>query len=260
MALGDSTYIAQDPTLYNDANQLSTFKNYILRQLGWPLIRVEITDDQLIDCILDAVQFYHEYAAMDYDLYIVSPVGNVAQIPATINPKFIVDIVFYRDYMDSMASGFGTGGYEETLGGVLPFDQSGRSPLVTNFNIGEYYMYLQHLEDFKRIVGVERSYEIFAKEIHLYPASSNWQEVGILYKPMVSENDAMHSVWTKQYATARAKKIVGIIRSKLSGFSSTGVNIAADGEAMKTEAQAEIERLEESLKTGGGIPMPIMQM
>ena len=53
--------------------------------------------------------------------------------------------------------------------------------------------------------------------------------------------------------------VVGRIRSKLGGFSSTGTNIAVDGEAMKTEAQAQIDKLEERLLTLG-IPMPILKV
>lgn len=260
MPLGDTTYIEQDPKVYNDNNELTKLKGYVLRQLGWPLIRVEMTDDQLVDCILDAVQLYQEYAAIDYDLRVVTPSANIVTIPDDINPKFIVDVIFYRDYMDSLASGFGTGGYEEALGGVLPFDQSGRSPIVTKFNIAEYYMYVQHMEDFKKIVGIKRTFRIINDQIHLYPATQAWNEVGILYKPMISEETAEQSQWIKQYSTARAKKIVGIIRSKLSGFSSTGINIAADGESMKAEAQAEIDKLEEGLKNGLGMPMPLIQM
>ena len=261
MALGDSTFIDQDPSLYVDNDELSVLKKYVLRKLGWPLIRVEITDEQLVDAILDAVQVYHEYAAIDYQIERVNPsTGNVIDIPDHINGKFIVDVLFQRDYFDSLSAGLGAMGYAETMGGVLPYDASGRSPIVGNFDLAQYYLYLQHMEDFKKLVGITRQWEAFGRKIHLYPATMVQKEVGILYKPMLNEGSAGQSKWIKDYAVAGAQMTVGIIRSKLGGFSSTGANLSVDGEAMKSEARAQLDKLEESIKTGGGIPMPFLQM
>ena len=41
------------------------FKNWIFRQLGYPFINPEIRDENLEDCINDAVEEYTEYAAQD---------------------------------------------------------------------------------------------------------------------------------------------------------------------------------------------------
>jgi len=260
MPIGDSTFIPLNPQLFNDNNELSNFKSYILRQLGWPLIRVEITEEQLMDCILDAVQLYHEYAASDYDVRVISGfAGNQVDIPMDINPKFILDVIFERDYYDTMSAGLGAMGYEETLGGVLPYNISGRSALVQDFDIAGYYLYLQHMEDFKKMLGIRNYFEVIGNKIHLFPATVSYSRVGIIYKPMMNEQKIENEMWVKKYAIAKAKMIVGTIRSKLGGFSSTGTNIAVDGEAMKSEAQAEIDKLEEKLQFLG-VPMPIMQM
>lgn len=41
------------------------FKNWICRQLGYPTLTPELTDEQLDDCINDAMEEYTEYAAQD---------------------------------------------------------------------------------------------------------------------------------------------------------------------------------------------------
>ena len=259
MTLGSNTYIPLDPKVFTDNNELNDFKQYILRQLGWPLIRVEITHDQLTDCILDAVQLFHDFAALDYAIEEVSGFGgNTVTIPNHIQPKHIVEIIFERDYYDSLSAGMAATGFEETLGGVLPYSLSGRSSFLHDFDIAGYYLYLQHMEDFKKVLGIKRHFEIIGGEIKLFPANLKYRKIGILYKPMLDEKGSSQYTWIKQYAVAKAKIIVGTIRSKLGGFSSTGTNIAVDGDALKSEGREDINRLEEELKFLGP-PMPFIQ-
>ena len=39
----------------------STFKDYCKRKLGWPVVELNIDDDQVEDCIDDSLQFFQEY-------------------------------------------------------------------------------------------------------------------------------------------------------------------------------------------------------
>ena len=39
----------------------ATFKNYCLRRLGWPVIDINVDDDQVDDRIDDALQFFEDY-------------------------------------------------------------------------------------------------------------------------------------------------------------------------------------------------------
>ena len=48
------------------------FKNWIMRQLGYPTITPELTEEQLDDCINDAVEEFSEYAAQDKKFYAVN--------------------------------------------------------------------------------------------------------------------------------------------------------------------------------------------
>lgn len=258
MALGDTGFIPLDPKIFNDNNELAQFKNYILRQLGWPLIRVEITEDQLIDCIVDAVREYHDWVALDYATEIVYPTSNNVDIPSHIQAKHIVDIIFERDYYDSLASGMGMAGFDETIGGVLPYSLSGRSSLIKDFDIAGYYLYLQHMEDFKKILGIRQYFEIINNKIVLFPANLKYSSIGILYKPMISEKDAEQITWVRKYAVAKAMIIVGTIRAKLGGFSSTGTNIAVDGSDMISRGREDLAKLDEELKLLGP-PMPFIQ-
>ena len=39
----------------------TTFKDYCKRKLGWPVVELNLDDDQVEDCIDDSLQFYQEY-------------------------------------------------------------------------------------------------------------------------------------------------------------------------------------------------------
>ena len=39
----------------------ATFKDYCKRKLGWPVVELNLDDDQVEDCIDDGLQFFQEY-------------------------------------------------------------------------------------------------------------------------------------------------------------------------------------------------------
>lgn len=69
--------------------------------------------------------------------------------------------------------------------------------------------------------------------------------------------DPYASPWIKDYAFARAKFILGEARSKFSTIAGPQGGTSLNGDALKNEAQMEIDKLEEDLKTyvEGGTPL-----
>lgn len=256
MALNDSSYIELNPELYKENTELNKLKNYVLRQLGWPLIRVEVTDEMLFDNIMDAIQRYCDVAAIDYNIEILTTSGNVLDIPSHIKPMSIVDILFQKDFFDSLATGVSTMDYE-VLGGV-PALSVWNSVLNNDFDTATYFLYMQRIEDVKKLFGITKTYDIIDGKIHLYPSNYTFGTVGILYKPILSEINVTQIPWIRDWAKQKTKYTWGEIRSKLSGFSSTGANIFNNGDTLKSEAQAELDKLEEKLYTLSR-PMPILQ-
>lgn len=256
MALNDSSFIALDPELYKENTELNLIKNYVLRQLGWPLIRVEVTDEMLFDNIIDAIQRYSDYAASDYNVEFVHASGNIVNVPAHIKKSSIVNIIFQQDFFDSLASGVNMMD-ADILGGV-PAVNMWSSVLNNDFDIATYFLYMQRIEDVKKLFGIAKTYDIINDQIHLYPASGHFGQIGILYKPITSDSMISQIPWIRDWAKQKTKYTWGEIRSKLSGFSSTGANIFNNGDTLKSEAQTELDKLEEKLLLLGP-PMPILQ-
>lgn len=253
------SFINQNPEATEYENLFTNVKNYILHSLGYPVVRVELTNSQLIQCIIHAVSKYQEYAAEDYAVRIASPSGNEVTIPDDINKRYISDVIFSGSFMDSFTKGFAMGGYEQVLGGVIPLGQYGFSRsnnILSNFQLTEYYMYLQKMEDFKKIVGIKKHFEIIGDTIYLFPAGQSFPTVGILYKDTLSEEEVEQITWIKDYALARAKMILGTIYAKMSALSSTGANVVNSD--LKAEGRAEATQLEEDLMLMQR-PLPFMQ-
>ena len=272
-------------------NGYKNLKNYILLNLGYPLVRVELTDHHINQCIIDAITYYTKYGfdAIEYKYIIAYPNGdgtvdlpddpdyqNMPAVPAdpfnnpnpepvTIKLKTssIVDVIFFSTTLDRLAKALFTGGL---AGGfedyVIPLSNyvSGDSSVLDSFDITNYYLYTMKLEDFKKAVGVNQTWEILNDKIQLYPKDFRWNDpVGILYKPAITEAMAEQEMWIKNFALACAKTMLGRIRLKLSGFNSGGINIAADGESLLSEGKEEKEKLLEELKFMGP-PLPFGQM
>jgi hypothetical protein len=62
-------------------------------------------------------------------------------------------------------------------------------------------------------------------------------------------NDHMIFPWLQEYAYSFAKRIVGEARSKFATIAGPQGGSTLNGDALKTEAQAEMDKLEEDLKT-----------
>jgi len=70
-------------------------------------------------------------------------------------------------------------------------------------------------------------------------------------------NDNYANPWLKDYAFAKAKFMLGEARSKFSTIAGPQGGTSLNGDNLKSEAQAELEKLEEDLKTyaEGGTPL-----
>ena len=115
------------------------FKDYCLRRLGWPVIQINVDDDQVEDRIDDALQFFYDY---HYDgtekLYMKHQITQV-----DIDRRWI----YCPDAVISVT-------------GVLPFDDSNSS--INMFDL-RYQLRLHDLYDFTSVSYV--SYEITMQHI-----------------------------------------------------------------------------------------------
>ena len=115
------------------------FKDYCLRRLGWPVIQINVDDDQVEDRIDDALQFFHDYHFDGCEkLYMKHQITQ-----EDIDRRWI----YCPDAVISVT-------------GVLPFDNSNSS--INMFDL-RYQLRLHDLYDFTSVSYV--SYEITMQHI-----------------------------------------------------------------------------------------------
>lgn len=257
--MNESTFLNQNVNDEVWRNSYINVKNYILYNLGYPVIRVELTEEHLISSIIEAISLWSKYSAtVNYNIIKAYPVNNVVEIPDEVLPRSIVDIIFARNAFDLLTS-FNING--DIFNIADTFLMPAIAPVnnrLQQMDLTTYYLFMQKLEDFKLILGIDKFWEIVGNQIELYPKRLAHTVIGIIYKPTITEVEAEQEDWIKQYALARCKMILGTIRSKLSGHNSAGINISSDGEALKSEGKEELTALREELKLLG-TPMPIFQ-
>ena len=115
------------------------FKNYCLRRLGWPVLQVNLDDDQIDDRIDDALQFFNDYHFDGVEkMYMKHQITQ-----ADIDRKWI--------YCPDTVS---------FVTGIFPFDDSNSS--INMFDL-RYQLRLHDLYDFTSVSYV--SYEITMQHI-----------------------------------------------------------------------------------------------
>jgi hypothetical protein len=237
------SYIIQDNDLSTFTTRFKNLREYIILSLGGEIVRVEMSDRHLNMAIQDALIRYFERAVHPTKVEVVTAVNNIAVIPTTINPMFIENVIFETNMTDTLSKGlFFNGNSEELQSYVLPY--SSFTNFLDNFDMANYYMYLSRLEDFRKMVGVDRLWDIIGEEIHLYPKQLTYNNIGIVYKAVKSDREYENTTWIRDWALAKAKHTLGTIRAKMSGFSvSSGGNLGADAESLKSEAVTEMADL-----------------
>jgi len=254
------SYIAQNVNSTTYQGRFENIKNYILLNLGYPVIRVELTEQHLLLSIIEAVGVFYKHAAMSHG-YRVVPVGadNTITIPDDINKERIIDIVFPQGVLDTFQRSIAGGGGITDDTGMYVIATHEYGNLLENFDMVGWYLYQQRLEDFKKLASYDYGWEILNNKIVLYPARRQIPHVGIVYQQLPTDQELDNEQWIKDWALARAKHILGTIRSKLSAYNAAGMNIAPDGDALKSEAKEEMAALKEELMKLQ-IPMPFMQI
>lgn len=238
------------PTNYTDDFWCSNFEDLraaILYELGWPTIKVEITDVQLNRCIHAAISKFLDYDDLELHLeYVPILDGGWVDIPPHINIDMIRDVLFQM----YGTSGFNFGG---DLGAFFVSPASEENLAVPNyslfdFDVTNYYMIKKNLEDAKKILAIDRYWEVLNGRIKLYPTNiiPRYNQAAIMYGKLLTPTEFEEEEWIREYATAHARVIIGTVRRKFSNFSYAGGQGATDGAEMVQEGKEEMERLKET--------------
>jgi hypothetical protein len=248
-------------------NNRTTFKDYCLRRLGFPVIELNLDDDQIEDRIDDALQYWQDY---HFDgtqkVYYIKAIDQ-----NDINNKYL-DMTEARDSSNNAL---------DIIGVTRIFPVTDSQASINMFDL-RYQLRLNELYDFTSASYINytltqqhlRSLEImFSGEVpirfqrHMQRLFIDWAwgyseapvgthviaECYANIDPTIYER-VWNDRWLKEYATALIKRTWGNNLKKFAGIQLPG-GITLNGDKIYEEAVAEIEKLETEMQVEYGSPL-----
>jgi len=244
----------------------ATFKEYCLRRLGFPVIEINVDDDQVEDRIDDALQYWQ-----DYHFDGLQKIYFIKRIDQTdINNRYL-NLAEARDSANNLS---------EITGVTRIFPMYDSQATITMFDL-RYQLRLNELYDFTSASYINYTMtmqhlrmleQLFTGEVpiryqrHMQKLFIDWAwgssqvpvgQVVIVECYGVINPDAYGRVWNdrwlKEYATALIKRSWGNNLKKFAGVQLPG-GVILNGDKIYNEAVDEIKALEADMeKNYGGI-------
>jgi hypothetical protein len=253
-------------------NSRQALIDYCLRRLGFPVIEINIDQDQIDDRIDDAIQYWQ-----DYHFDGLQKVYYIKTITQTDITNKYVNLSNVRDAANNTL---------DIVGVTRLFPINDSQATINMFDL-RYQLRLNELYDFTSASYVNytltqqhlRSLELlFTGEVpirfqrHMQRLFIDWAW-GASEAPagaiMVIEcyanidasvyNRVWNDMWVKNYATALIKRSWGNNLKKFSGLQLPG-GVTLNGDKIYEEAIDEISKLEEQMESHYGAPLEFMML
>lgn len=245
---GDIIASSLGATLLQDTVQFNKFedsiKSFILGRLGFPIVRVELTDFQIKSSIDEAITklYYHAPEWMNNYLAIkVIPGVNIYELP-----DYVINNLINAHYKKALLTPPGSGQ-------AIEFDYLYRyfnHNFVTNdFSMGEYYLFQISMEMLRKTLGQNGTFEVVNNRyLQVYPTPLGDDEIIVEYRAI--DSNTIHPAYRnfiQRYALAVAKSILGQIRGKYNTLPGPGGGAQLNGERLIQESVRELEVLDRQI-------------
>jgi hypothetical protein len=227
-------------------------KEFCLRKLGWPVIQIEMDDDQIEDRIDEALKYFADYsfdgAEKTYYKHVITDEDKAnGYIIMPENIMGVVKIFNIGSRMTSINNLFGIQ-YQMALNELYTF---------STYSMIPYYMGMMHLSLIDQLLVGEKPirYSRHRNQLHLdfdlsyietgqYLLVEAWEVIDPEEFP-----DVYGDRWLAKYATAKIKQNWGAILKKYQGMAMPS-GITFNGQQIYDEATEEIAELEKEMLDG----------
>lgn len=232
------------------------FKDYCKRRLGYPVINIEVDDEQIEDRIDDALAKFRDYhydgSERVYYRHIVTQQDKDNEYLTLPEKYFGVISVF--DIGDAInSSNLFNVRYQIHLNDLFDFSSATYAP---------YVMAMRHVETLEEIFVGKKPIRFSRHTDRLY-IDMDWKTDVLVGDYIIVDcyttvdpdeySDAWNDSWLKRYATALIKKQWGENLKKFEGMNLPG-NVQFNGQKIWEEANDEINTLEEKLISEYSLP------
>jgi len=247
---------------------------YCLRRLGFPVIEINVDDDQIQDRIDDTFDFYSDYHYDGTERVFVA----IQLQQSDIDNSYITvadDLIFIRRAMpfgrhgsaihpmgDPTASWDFHTMFGRSMSNGYSTDAStsvgGNAGVTNDLTLTTYFLNMQYMEQVNEMFGGGEIPMRFNRHTNRVYLDMDWADSGVKEDDyMMLEGwkvvdpevyiDVYNDRWIKRYATAQIKKQWGANLIKYAGIALPG-GVTLDGDKLFEEASQEIEKLEEEMQ------------
>jgi len=247
---GDVDYDNMNRRRFKNQTHFSEFyesiKDFVLARLGFPVVRVELTDFQIQTAIDEAISKL-DYHAPDwctqFCTFATSANISLYELPSVVTNNFRNAI--YRKHLLSINQSEGTLEFDF----FIKYFQD--NFLFRDFSVGDYYVTISHLEMMRKILGNDGTFNIVNnKYLNIAPPPTFAEEVLVEFKAI--DSTCLHPYfvnWIQRFSLAICKVILGQIRGKYQMLPSPGGGAQLNGDSLIQQGTQEQEQLVEQLMT-----------
>ena len=262
----------------------ATLKTYCLRALGYGVIDINVSDDQVDDRLDEALQYFAQY---HYDgierMYLKHKITQTeidrAKTDASVTATDKVDSSITADWLE----GKGYIPIPDTVVSVIqvfPFDDSSTNNMFdiryqmrlndlydfSSTSIIQYQMTMQHIDYLSHILTGEVPIRFNQHQNRLYldmdwanDVSADEYIIIECYRKLdpTTWTDIYDDIYLKRYATTLIKRQWGANLSKFNGVQMLG-GVTMNGADIFSQAQEELQRLEEQIQLSFETPIDYM--
>ena len=262
----------------------STFKEYCLRNLGKGVIDINVSDDQVDDRVDEALQYFAQY---HYDgiekVYLKHQITQADVDRAASNDTTTATDTIDNSITASFTEGKGFIPMPSAVVSVIqifPFDDIATNNMFdiryqlrlndlydfSSTSIMHYQMTMEHLDFLSHILVGEKPIRFNQHQNRLYIDMDFANDINVdefliieCYRKIdpASYPDIFDDIYLKRYATALIKRQWGANLSKFTGVQLLG-GVEMNGAEIYSQAQQEIERLEEQIQLAFELPPEYM--
>tara|TARA_R110000824_G_scaffold156402_1_gene329547 strand:- start:1682 stop:2470 length:789 start_codon:yes stop_codon:yes gene_type:complete len=247
-SLGEIDYDTLNRRRFSDPVEMGAFyeslKDFVLARLGAPVVRVELTDFQILTTIDEAISKLDYHApswCTNYMTFTTVPSYNIYELP-----RFVMNNMQYVVYKKSLLAVAAAQGSLEFDFFIKYFQDNF---LMRDFSISDFLLMQMHLEQIRKILSRDGTFDVVDNRfLMLHPTPTQAEEVIVQFRSLNS--DSLHPFfvgWIQRFAAAVSKIILGGIRGKYDTLPSPGGGARLNGSSLVEEGNKEKEVLIEEL-------------
>jgi hypothetical protein len=244
--IGEVEYEFLNRRKFSDKVHLNEFygiiRDFAMARLGFPVIRVELTDFQVLTAIDEAIAKL-DYHAPDWTVQHMT-FDTSAGVNLYELPSFVLNNFRYAAYKKTLLSVPTAAGTLEQDFFIKYFQDNF---LMSDFAAGDFMLLKMHLKQLRKILGREGSFQVLdGRYLALFPSPTHNDTETVVVEYKCLNSNTLHPYfmsWIQRYTTAICKGILGQVRGKYESLPSPGGGTRLNGPALTEQSSSEMEIL-----------------